>query len=123
MSTNSPPDQKNVVGTLLSPCSMAPVTGWYRDGYCRTDENDQGSHTVCSELTSTFLEYTKSLGNDLSTPRPQFGFPGLRPGDRWCLCAGRWREALRAGVAPVVVLEATHERALRMNTLNEMSNN
>ena len=99
------------------------MTGWYRDGFCRTDENDRGSHTVCAELTTTFLEYTKSLGNDLSTPRPEFGFPGLNPGDRWCLCAGRWREAMRAGVAPAVVLEATHENALRQNTLNEMSNN
>ena len=121
--TNNMPDQKNVLGTPLVPCCLDPITGWYRDGFCRTDENDQGSHTVCSELTSTFLEYTKSLGNDLSTARPQFGFPGLRPGDRWCLCAGRWREALRAGVAPLVVLEATHESAARVNTLNEMSNN
>jgi len=112
-----------VLGTPLISCSMNPMTGWYRDGYCRTDENDRGSHTVCSELTTTFLEYTKSLGNDLSTPRPEFGFPGLNPGDRWCLCAGRWREAMRAGVAPAVVLEATHENALRQNTLNEMSNN
>ena len=121
--SNNVAEQKNVLGTPLIPCCLDPVTGWFRDGYCRTDQNDQGSHTVCSELTTTFLEYTKSLGNDLSTPRPQFGFPGLRPGDKWCLCAGRWREALRAGVAPAVVLEATHENALRLNTLNEMSNN
>jgi hypothetical protein len=120
--SNNVGDQRNVLGSPLNPCSMNPMTGWYRDGYCRTDENDQGSHTVCSELTITFLEYTKSLGNDLSNPRPEFGFPGLRPGDRWCLCAGRWREAMRAGVAPPVVLEATHSNALRMNTLNEMSN-
>eukprot|EP00092_Neocalanus_flemingeri_P021077 GFUD01022837.1.p2 GENE.GFUD01022837.1~~GFUD01022837.1.p2 ORF type:complete len:124 (-),score=29.15 GFUD01022837.1:492-863(-) len=123
MSNNGRAEQKNVLGSPLVPCCLDPITGWYRDGFCRTDEHDQGSHTVCSQLTSTFLEYTKSLGNDLSTPRPQFGFPGLSPGDRWCLCAGRWREALRAGVAPVVVLEATHESALRLNTLNEMSNN
>ena len=113
---------KNVLGSRLALCSQSPLTGWYRDGYCRTDEQDQGSHTVCAELTQTFLEYTKSLGNDLSTPRPQFGFPGLEPGDRWCLCAGRWREALRGGVAPPVVLEATHEAALRYNSLNSLSN-
>ena len=92
-------DQKNVFGSSLEVCSVSPVTGWYRDGFCRTDQHDHGSHTVCTELTHTFLEYTKSLGNDLSTPRPQYGFPGLKPGDRWCVCAGRWREAMRAGVA------------------------
>ena len=84
-------DEKNVMGSSLTLCSNSPLTGWYRDGYCRTDQHDQGSHTVCAELTQTFLEYTKSLGNDLSTPRPEFGFPGLQAGDRWCLCAGRWR--------------------------------
>ena len=120
---NNQVQQKNVLGNALSLCCMNPLTGWYRDGYCRTDENDHGSHTVCTELTSVFLEYTKSLGNDLSTPRPQFGFPGLKPGDRWCVCAGRWRDAMRAGVSPPVVLEATHESALRINSLNEMSNN
>ena len=121
--SNTVSEQKNVLGSPLAPCSTSPMTGWYRDGFCRTDQNDQGSHTVCAQLTGTFLEYTKSLGNDLSTPRPQFGFPGLRAGDKWCLCAGRWREALRAGVAPTVILEATHENALRTNSLNEMSNN
>ena len=115
-------DGRNVLGSSLSVCSLAPLTGWYRDGYCRTDEHDQGSHVVCAELTETFLEYTKSLGNDLTTPRPQFGFPGLVAGDRWCLCAGRWREALRSGVAPPVVLEATHEAALRHTSLNSLSN-
>ena len=115
-------DQRNVYGSELSVCSQSPVTGWFRDGYCKTDARDQGSHTVCAELTETFLQYTKSLGNDLSTPRPQFGFPGLVAGDRWCLCAGRWREAMRAGVAPPVVMEATNQAALRHNTLNEMSN-
>lgn len=115
-------DERNVLGSSLSVCSLAPLTGWYRDGYCRTDEHDQGSHVVCAELTETFLEYTKSLGNDLTTPRPQFGFPGLVAGDRWCLCAGRWREALRSGVAPPVVLEATHEAALRHTSLNSLSN-
>ena len=115
-------DQKNVLGSELAVCSLSPMTGWFRDGYCRTDLQDQGSHTVCAELTETFLQYTKSLGNDLSTPRPQFGFPGLVAGDRWCLCAGRWREAMRSGVAPPVVMEATHQAALRHNTLNEMSN-
>ena len=116
-------DQKNVFGNPLELCSSAPVTGWFRDGFCRTDQHDHGSHTVCTEITQTFLEYTKSLGNDLSTPRPQFGFPGLVPGNRWCVCAGRWREAMRAGVAPPVVLEATHQSALQTNSLNEMSNN
>ena len=116
-------DQKNVFGAPLEVCSESPMTGWYRDGFCRTDQNDHGSHTVCSELTATFLEYTKSLGNDLSTPRPQFGFPGLAPGDRWCLCAARWREAMRVGVAPPVVLEASHQSALRVNSIDEMSNN
>ena len=115
-------DQKNVYGSDLSVCSLSPMTGWFRDGYCKTDRMDQGSHTVCAELTETFLQYTKSLGNDLSTPRPQFGFPGLSAGDRWCLCAGRWREAMRAGVAPPVVMEATNQAALRQNSLNEMSN-
>jgi len=116
-------EQKNVHGSPLELCSSSPMTGWYRDGYCRTDQFDHGSHTVCTQITQTFLEYTKSLGNDLSTPRPQFGFPGLRPDDRWCVCASRWREAMRAGVAPPVILEATHQSALDVNTLNEMSNN
>ena len=121
-STQHHGDQKNVFGGPLELCSSSPQTGWYRDGFCRTDQHDQGSHTVCSEMTVTFLEYTKRLGNDLSTPRPQFGFPGLRPGDRWCVCAGRWREAMRAGVAPPVMLEATHQSATRVNSVNEMSN-
>jgi hypothetical protein len=103
---------KNVLGTWLQTCSTEPMTGWFRDGCCRTDEHDRGSHTVCCEVTREFLDFSRRQGNDLSTPRPEYGFPGLRPGDSWCLCASRWLEAWRAGCAPTVVLEATHERAL-----------
>lgn len=110
----------NVLGSALELCSDDPLTGWFRDGFCRTDENDQGSHTVCAELTGQFLEYTRARGNDLSSPRP--GFPGLRPGDHWCLCAARWRESMRAGVAPPVVLAATHSSALTVNSLSDMDN-
>jgi uncharacterized protein (DUF2237 family) len=90
------------------------MTGFLRDGYCRSDVRDPGQHTVCAEVTEAFLDYTRGKGNDLSTPRPEFGFAGLRPGDRWCLCAARWAEALEAGVAPPVVLEACDERALEL---------
>ena len=109
--TPKTPDDRSVLGTPLIACSTAPLTGFFRDGLCRTCEQDAGSHTVCAVLTAEFLEYTKARGNDLSTPRPEWGFPGLNPGDRWCLCAARWLEAERAGVAPRVVLAATHERA------------
>jgi hypothetical protein len=102
----------NVLGGPLRPCSTAPMTGFFRDGTCRTCEQDMGSHTVCAEVTDVFLAFSKARGNDLSTPRPEWNFPGLKPGDRWCVCAARWLEAERAGVAPPVVLEATHERAL-----------
>ena len=102
----------NVLGDPLDVCSMTPKTGFLRDGCCNTSPEDVGSHTVCAVMTTEFLEFSKSRGNDLSTPMPQFGFPGLRPGDRWCLCAPRWREALEAGCAPCVVLRATHEGAL-----------
>jgi uncharacterized protein (DUF2237 family) len=97
----------------LELCSDAPKTGFFRTGKCETGPGDEGVHVVCARLTSEFLDYTRSRGNDLSTPRPEFGFPGLKPGDRWCLCALRWKEALDAGVAPPVVLAATHETALR----------
>jgi hypothetical protein len=105
--------QRNVLGGVLELCSDAPKTGFFRTGKCETGPGDEGVHVVCARLTSEFLDYTRSRGNDLSTPRPEFGFPGLKPGDRWCLCALRWKEALDAGVAPPVVLAATHETALR----------
>ena len=102
----------NVLGTALVPCSYDPLTGFYRDGCCNTAEDDSGSHVICVKVTAEFLAYSASRGNDLSTPRPEYRFRGLKPGDRWCLCALRWREALVAGMAPLVVLESTHERAL-----------
>ena len=107
-------EQKNVYGQPLKPCSNDPVTGFYRTGGCETGPEDAGVHVVCAEVTQEFLEYSKSRGNDLMTPRPEFGFEGLQPGNRWCLCVDRWKEALEAGVAPSVVLEATHEKALQV---------
>ena len=106
------PPARNVLGGPLALCSADPVTGFYRNGCCETGPEDLGSHTVCAVMTADFLEFSAAAGNDLSTPRPEFGFPGLRPGDRWCLCAPRWAEALAAGAAPRVVLEATAEGAL-----------
>ena len=100
------------------PCSNAPLTGFYRNGCCETGPDDTGLHTVCAVMTAAFLAFSRSVGNDLSTPRPDFNFPGLRPGDRWCLCAPRWKEALDAGAAPGVVLEATHEETLAIVTLD-----
>lgn len=108
------PVARNVLGGVLLPCSMAPLTGWFRDGCCNTDENDLGLHTVCAEMTAAFLEFSRAAGNDLSTPRPEYGFAGLKPGDRWCLCAPRWEEARLAGAAPKVVLAATHEATLQV---------
>lgn len=113
-------DSKNVLGRPLGDCSKAPMTGFFRDGCCNTSDEDTGSHTVCAVVTADFLRFSKSRGNDLSTPAPQFGFPGLKPGDRWCLCASRWREALQAGAAPLVVLGATHERALEIVSLEDL---
>ncbi len=110
-SPESAPD-RNVLGGPLLPCSQAPLTGFLRDGCCRSVAGDSGSHTVCAVMTADFLNYTVAAGNDLVTPHPEWGFPGLEPGDRWCLCAARWLEAARAGHAPPVILEATHERAL-----------
>lgn len=104
----------NVFGEPLALCSEQPLTGWTRNGCCETDAQDVGSHTVCAVMTAGFLEFSRSRGNDLSTPRPEFGFPGLQPGDRWCLCAARWLEAWQAGVAPRVHLKATHRRALEI---------
>lgn len=103
---------RNVLGEPLQTCGEDPMTGFYRDGCCNTGPEDAGSHTVCVRLTAEFLAFSRSVGNDLSTPRPEFGFPGLRPGDRWCLCAPRWQEALDAGAAPRVILQSTHEGAL-----------
>jgi uncharacterized protein len=103
---------RNVLGERLDVCSTKPMTGFFRDGCCNTSEEDVGSHTVCAVMTAEFLAFSKSSGNDLSTPMPQFGFAGLKPGDRWCLCAPRWQEAIAAGQAPRVVLRATHEGAL-----------
>ncbi len=102
----------NVLGEALQGCSLAPMTGFFRDGCCNTGPEDRGNHTVCAVLTAEFLAFSKSHGNDLTTPMPQFGFPGLKPGDRWCLCAPRWQEALAAGKAPRVMLASTHQGAL-----------
>jgi len=110
----------NVLGGELEPCSFDPVTGFFRDGYCRTEGRDPGFHAVCAVMTEEFLEFSKSVGNDLSTPRPEWLFPGLRPGDRWCVVAARWQEALEAGVAPPVVLEATHASALEFVSLEDL---
>ncbi len=113
-------DSVNVLGEQLADCSHDPVTGFFRDGCCNTADEDRGSHTVCAVMTKEFLEFSRSRGNDLSTPRPEFGFPGLKAGDQWCLCAARWREAFQAGCAPRVVLEATHEAALEYVTLDQL---
>lgn len=104
----------NVFGDALQGCNDEPVTGFFRDGCCNTSEADVGSHTVCVQVTREFLEFSRFKGNDLSTPRPEFRFPGLKPGDRWCLCASRWLEAHQSGMAPRVFLKGTHERALEI---------
>jgi uncharacterized protein (DUF2237 family) len=109
-----------VLGQPLVPCGLDPVTGFYRDGCCNTGYDDTGIHTVCTRVTAKFLAFSKQRGNDLSTPAPRFGFPGLKPGDQWCLCAGRWKEALDAGVAPPVVLAATHEETLAVVALEDL---
>ena len=111
---------RNVLGGELQPCSYDPLTGFFRDGCCNTREDDVDTHVICVKLTAEFLSYSKKRGNDLSTPRPEYRFRGLRPGDRWCLCATRWVQAFDAGVAPPVVLEATHERALDHVTVDAL---
>ena len=111
---------KNVLGTDLVPCSYDPLTGFFRDGCCNTADTDFGAHVVCVRVTSAFLTFSIERGNDLSTPQPAHRFAGLKPGDRWCVCAHRWREALDAGVAPPVVLEATHANALEFVTLDQL---
>jgi hypothetical protein len=110
----------NVFGQPLELCCDNPKTGFYRDGFCNTGSIDLGTHVVCAEMTKEFLDYTKSKGNDLSTPNPIYDFPGLKPGDFWCLCALRWKEAYEAGVAPNVKLEATHDKALEYLTMNQL---
>ncbi|MBK5938902.1 DUF2237 family protein [Halochromatium roseum] len=113
-------DARNVLGEPLEICSTEPMTGFMRDGACATGPEDIGSHTVCARVTREFLEYSRSRGNDLMTPMPAFGFPGLKPGDRWCLCAARWQEAFEAGCAPRVALRGTHERALEVCDLGDL---
>jgi len=110
----------NVLGEPLVPCSNEPVTGFFRDGCCNTSAEDFGLHTVCVRVTAEFLEFSRSRGNDLTTPHTEFGFPGLRPGDQWCLCAARWQEALEAGAAPRVVLQASHAATLRVVKLKSL---
>ena len=110
----------NVLGAPIETCSLSPLTGFKRDGTCRTPGEDAGIHGVCSVVTDKFLTFTKSRGNDLSTPNPMYGFPGLRPGDRWCLCASRWREALDNGAAPPVVLSATSEMVLDYISMDDL---
>jgi len=111
---------RNVLGGVLEICALDPRTGFTRSGCCETGPEDYGSHTVCAEMTAEFLTFSQSSGNDLSTPRPEWGFPGLQPGDRWCLCAPRWQEALEAGMAPRVVLRATHAMALQYCRLEDL---
>ncbi len=111
---------KNILGEPLDHCCSSPRTGFYRDGFCNTGPMDSGSHVICAEMTETFLAFTKAQGNDLSTPMPVYQFPGLKPGDRWCLCALRWQEAEDAGVAPPVILSATHEKALEVVSLEDL---
>jgi uncharacterized protein (DUF2237 family) len=110
----------NVLGTALATCCTSPMTGFYRDGCCNTGGGDMGVHIVCAQMTPEFLAFTKAQGNDLSTPMPAFEFPGLKPGDRWCLCAARWQEALEAGVAPPVLLQATHATAVEHVSLADL---
>jgi uncharacterized protein len=111
-------DSVNVLGEPLKPCSFDPMTGFFRDGCCNTGPDDRGRHTVCARMTAEFLAFSKAMGNDLSTPRPEYGFHGLSPGDRWCLCAARWKEAWEAGMAPQVILASTHRSVLEIVPLS-----
>ena len=113
-------DSLNVLGTALVPCSYGPLTGYFRDGCCNTDEHDRGSHVICAKVSQEFLDFSLRQGNDLITPRPEYRFQGLKAGDRWCLCALRWKQAYEAGVAPKVILESTHINALGYVTLEEL---
>ncbi|AXT51125.1 DUF2237 domain-containing protein [Aquimarina sp. BL5] len=110
----------NVLGTPLQPCCYEPMTGYYRDGLCRTNTEDTGTHIICAVVTSAFLAYTKSKGNDLSTPLPYWNFPGLKPGDKWCLCISRWLQAQEAGNAPLIVLESCHQKALEYTDIETL---
>ena len=112
--------QKNVLGGALIPCSVAPMTGFFRDGCCHTSPEDIGSHTVCAVMTNDFLSFSKAAGNDLTTPRAEYGIPGLKPGDSWCLCAARWEQARRAGAAPNVILSATNAACLSVVALEDL---
>ena len=112
--------KKNVLGKNLEVCSLEPLTGYFRDGSCSHCEADSGQHTLCAEMTDEFLQFSKEKGNDLTTPRPEFNFPGLKAGDRWCLCASRWLESADAGSAPPVILEATNERALDVIEISDL---
>jgi len=116
-----PPDERNVLGEPLQPCGTDPITGFYRDGHCSTGPEDLGSHTVCAVVSADFLALQRDLGNDLSTPRPEYSFPGLRPGDRWCVVAVRWLQAHRDGAAAPVVLASTNERALELIPLDVLA--
>ncbi|MEO5700962.1 MAG: DUF2237 domain-containing protein [Casimicrobiaceae bacterium] len=115
-----PSEDRNVLGGRLAPCSLEPRTGFYRDGCCNTGAEDHGLHIVCAQVTRAFLEFAQRQGNDLVTPVPEFAFPGLKPGDRWCVCAATWRQAYEAGVAPPVVLAATHEETLAVIPLDAL---
>ena len=119
-SQGRPEGQKNVLGGTLQSCSHDPLTGFFRDGCCHTGPHDQGLHTVCAIMTDEFLEFSKNVGNDLSTPMPQFGFPGLKDGDQWCLCAGRWVQAREAGHAPKVRLQSTNRVTLAICNLEDL---
>ena len=115
--------KKNVLGGALRSCCLSPKTGYFRDGYCRTDDNDVGKHVICAILTEAFLEFSKKVGNDLSTPRPEYGFPGLKEGDKWCLCALRWKQAWENNVAPLVILESCDESSLEIVPLHVLQKN
>jgi uncharacterized protein (DUF2237 family) len=115
-----PERERNVLGGPLATCSLRPRTGFFRDGCCNTGPDDFGLHVICAQMTEEFLDFSREQGNDLSTPMPEIGFPGLVPGDRWCVCAARWREALEAGCAPPVVLAATHEETLAVVPLDAL---
>ena len=114
------PQKLNVLNEPLVPCCQSPMTGFFRDGYCRTNEQDFGRHVICAQMTEEFLAFTKKQGNDLSTPVPDYGFPGLQPGDRWCLCAVRWKEALKNNCAPPVILESCEITALSVVSIEEL---
>ena len=114
---------KNVLGTDLQCCGTKPMTGYFRDGFCKTSGSDRGSHVVASIVDKKFLDYTRQMGNNLSSPNPMYNFPGLKPGDRWCVCALRWKEAFKAGCAPKVILEATHIKSLQYIDIEDLISN